>query len=199
MKYLRRIYDWIISWATKPFGSYALFTLAFCESSFSPIPPDALLVALIIGHKTKHLRFAAICTLGSVLGGFIGYFIGWGLWDLTSDFFFTYIPGFSEELFSKTRIYYNKWSFWIVLTAGFTPIPYAIFTISSGVFNINIWGFILASTLGRATRFYIVSILVGIYGDRIKTFIDKYFNMLIIVFTVMLIGGILTSKFLLSN
>ncbi|MDX9923841.1 MAG: YqaA family protein [Ignavibacteriaceae bacterium] len=204
MKFVRRMYDWVLHWADSPNGAIALFLIAFAESSFFPIPPDALLIALILGAQKKAFKFAAICTGASVLGALFGYMIGHFLWwnganefSSLAHFFFNNIPGFSTHLFYDVKALYDEWNFWIIFTAGFTPIPYKVFTVTGGAFNVNIVLFTIASILGRAGRFFLVSYLIWKFGPQIKTFIDKYFNMLAIGFTVLLIGGFVIIKYLI--
>jgi len=197
IKYLRRLYDWVLSWAHHPMGGIALLFLAFIESSVFLIPPDPLLIGLTLGKRSHWLRFAVTCTVGSVLGGLFGYFIGYQLWDWTSDFFFNHMPGFTPEAFEKMKAYYDQYKFWIVFTSGFTPIPYKLFTISSGVFHISLIGFTVASACGRALRFFLVAFLVGRYGEPIHNFIDRYFGILTYAFVAALIGGVYVVKFLL--
>lgn len=203
MKFVRKIYDWVLHWAETQYGPVALFILAFAESSFFPIPPDALLIALALGVRKKSYYFAGICTLASVLGALLGYGIGHFVWwnginefSAVANFFFNNIPGFTEELFYKVKELYDQWNFWIIFTAGFTPIPYKVFTITGGAFNINLLLFLLASVIGRAGRFFLVAFLIWKYGEQIKGFIDKYFNWLAIGFTVLLIGGFVGIKYL---
>lgn len=203
MKVIRNLYDWVLHWAETPYGPLALFLLAFAESSFFPIPPDALLIALALGARSKSFKFAALCTLASVLGAILGYAIGHFLWwdsvnqfSNVANFFFINIPGFTHELFYKVKALYDEWNFWIIFTAGFTPIPYKVFTISGGAFSINIVLFIIASIISRAGRFFLVSFLIWKFGEQIKGFIDKYFNWLAISFTVLLVGGFVGIKYL---
>jgi membrane protein YqaA with SNARE-associated domain len=203
MKYLRQLYDWMLHWAETPYGPIALFILAFAEASFFPIPPDALLIALVLGARKKAFQFALNSTIASVLGAIFGYSIGHFAWwngdaqfSNFALFFFNNIPGFTENLFFKVKELYDEWNFWIIFTAGFTPIPYKVFTISAGAFKINFFLFILASIISRAGRFFIVAGLIWKFGDQIKDFIDKYFNILAIVFTVLLIGGFVAIKYL---
>lgn len=203
MKYLRRLYDWVLHWADTPYGPAALFILSFAEASFFPIPPDALLIALVLGLRKKAFSFATICTIASVTGAILGYMIGHFLWWAGSSefsslalFFFNNIPGFTEEIFYKVKALYDEWNFWIIFTAGFTPIPYKVFTISGGAFEINIALFIIASIISRAGRFFLVAFLIWKFGAQIKSFIDKYFNMLAITFTVLLIGGFVVIKYI---
>lgn len=203
MKFIRNLYDWVLHWAETPYGPLALFILAFAESSFFPIPPDALLIALALGARSKSFKFAALCTIASVLGALLGYSIGHFLWWESSNnfsnvanFFFANIPGFTHELFYQVQALYDEWNFWIIFTAGFTPIPYKVFTISGGAFNINLILFVLASIISRAGRFFLVSFLIWKFGEQIKGFIDKYFNWLAISFTVLLVGGFVGIKYL---
>ena len=204
MKILRRIYDWVLHWAETPYGAPALFSLSFAEASFFPIPPDPLLIALVLGLRAKAFRFALICSVASVLGALLGYAIGYFAWwtpegGFTSiaHFFYNNIPGFSESRFFLVKELYDQWNFWIIFTAGFTPLPYKVFTITGGAFNINLGLFILASIISRSARFFLVSFLIWKYGESIKSFIDKYFNLLAIAFTVLLIGGFLIIKYFL--
>ncbi|MFO7447151.1 MAG: YqaA family protein [Ignavibacteriaceae bacterium] len=204
MKLLRRLYDWVLSWAETPYGGLALFVLAFAESSFFPIPPDPLLIALVLGVTAKAYKYAATCTAASVLGALLGYTIGHFLWWTPSNeftgianFFFTNVPGFTVEGFFNVQRMYEEYNFWIVFTAGFTPIPYKLITISSGAFNISLPMFIVASLVSRGARFFLVAFLIWKFGPQIKTFIDKYFNWLAVAFTVLLIGGFVVIKMVL--
>ncbi len=197
MKIVRRMYEWVLSWAHTPYGGIALFLIAFAESSFFPIPPDVLLIALCLGHREQWFRFAIICTAGSVLGALAGYGIGWGLWHSVDQFFFKYVPSFTPEAFENVQEIYRKYDFWFVFGAAFTPIPFKVITITAGVFGLNILGFVIASIVGRAARFFIVAWLLHHYGQPIGAFIDKRFNLLTIVFTVLLAGSFYVLKFVL--
>ena len=194
---IRKTYDWVLQWAHSPYGAPALFVLAFAESSFFPVPPDVLLIALALSMPSRALYFALICSVGSVLGGIAGYGIGWGLWEVVQGFFFDYVPGFSHHAFDKIRSKYELYNFWVVFTAGFTPIPYKIITVSAGVFKINFPVFVLASALSRSARFFIVAGLIYKFGTPMKGFIDRYFNLLTIAFTVLLVGGFVLIKMVL--
>jgi membrane protein YqaA with SNARE-associated domain len=204
MKYLRKLYDWVLHWAETPYGAVALFILAFAESSFFPIPPDALLIALVLGARSKAFKFASTCTIASVTGALTGYAIGHFLWWTSSgefsgiaNFFFNNIPSFTQQSFFEIQKMYSQYDFWIVFTAGFTPIPYKLITISSGAFNINLPMFVIASVISRGARFFLVSFLIWKFGPQIKTFIDKYFNWLAIAFTILLIGGFVVIDYFL--
>lgn len=180
MKILRKLYDWVLSWAHSPYGSAALFIIAFAEASFFPIPPDALLIALILGARVKAFKYATECMIASVLGAMLGYAIGYYLWwsgpEQFSDlayFFFTNVPGFTEQVFYNVKYLFDEWNFWVIFTAGFTPIPFKVFTVSGGAFDINFGLFVLAAIIGRAARFFLVAALIWKYGENIKNFIDK--------------------------
>lgn len=202
MKPVKRLYDWMLSWGDSRWGALALFLFAFAESSFFPIPPDVLLIALCIGAVSRSFRFSAICLAGSIVGAIAGYGIGYFLWQTPTgeytalaNFFFTHV--FTEESFVRVQNLYNQYNFWIVFTAGFTPLPYKLFTISGGLFHIDFAMFIVASVISRGLRFFVIGALIWKFGSPIKTFIDKYFNILAIVFTVLLIGSfVLVGKLL---
>lgn len=184
---LKRLYDWTLHWAKTPHALFALFLIAFAESSFFPVPPDLLLIAIVLSFNKNWFKAAAICLIGSVLGGMFGYFLGLKLWQAISPFFFKYV--FSQDLFLKVKTLYNQYDFWAVFIAGFTPIPYKVFTIAGGVCQINFGVFVLASALSRGARFFLVAILLRIFGEKVKTFIDKYFNLLSLIFVILLLGG----------
>lgn len=193
----------MLHWAETPYGPIALFFLAVAESSFFPIPPDALLIALALGVRSKSFKFAFLCSAGSILGALIGYGIGHYLWWSGENlsglaiFFFSHIPGFTDSVFYNIQTKFEVWNFWIVFTAGFTPIPFKVFTISAGAFDVNVWMFLIASTISRSARFFLVGLLIWKYGDPIRRFIDKYFNSLAVVFTLLLFGGFLLVKYLI--
>lgn len=202
MKILRQLYDWVLSWAATPYGPAALFVLAFFESSFFPIPPDPLLIALILGARERAFRFALVCALASVAGALLGYAIGnlawWGAGgEFTSlaRFFFDTVPGFTVEKFLLVQKLFERWNFWIIFTAGFTPLPYKVFTIAGGAFDISLIPFILASLVGRSARFFLVAWLIWRFGPQITRFIDRYFNWLAVAFTVLLVGGFMMVKY----
>lgn len=194
---VRRLYDWVLHWADTPHGMAALFVLAMAESSFFPIPPDPLLVALCLGAAKKSLRFAAAATLASVVGGVIGYGIGAGAWQLVEGWFYAYVPGVSPESFTMVQGLYDRYDFWAVFLAGLTPIPYKVFTLSAGVFNINFGVFVLASVLSRGLRFFAVAALIYRFGPPIARFIDRYFDLLAVAFGVLLVGGFIVIKMVL--
>ncbi len=192
---LRRLYDWVLYWAETPYGTWALFLLAFCESSFFPIPPDILLIALAVAIPKKSLKYALICSAGSVLGGCFGYLIGWQFMaSIGSPIVDFYGLGAKVDYIGAL---YTKYDAWAVGIAGFTPIPYKVFTIAAGVFKINFSVFVLTSLLSRSARFFIVGGLIYKFGPKIQGFIDKYFNILAVAFTVLLVVGFVVIKYVL--
>jgi len=204
MKLMRKLYDWVLHWAETPYGPAALMVLSFAEASFFPIPPDVLLIALALGARKKSLLFALYCSLASVGGAIFGYGIGQFLWwgeagqfSNIANFFFNNIPGFTTDVFYSIQSMYEEWNFWIIFTAGFTPIPFKVFTISAGAFDINFIMFLVAGLVSRSARFFLVGWLIYKFGEPIRSFIDKYFNWLAIGFTILLIGGFYVIKYLI--
>lgn len=186
---IRRIYEWVLGWADTPYGVPALFVLAFVESSFFPIPPDVLLIALALAAPSRAFRFAAWCTLGSVLGGLFGYFIGYALWSTFEPYLIPHV--FSGEKFAMVTTKYNEYGELAVFIAAFTPIPYKVFTVAAGVAKLNLLGFMGASVVGRGARFFLVALVIRLAGPTAKQLIDRYFNLLTVAGTLLLIGGFL--------
>lgn len=201
---IKRLYNWILSWSESRWGWLALFTIALFEANFFPLPPDILLIALCLGATKRSFRFATICLVGSVLGAALGYTIGYFLWTTPSgeatalaNLFYEYI--FSVDSFNNVGALYDKFNFWIVFTAGFTPLPFKLFTIAGGMFHINFMMFIIASIVSRGMRFFLIAWLIWKFGAPIKSFIDKYFNLLATLFTIMLIGFTLLAFWIFGN
>ncbi len=191
---LRRLYDWVLHWAATPYGTWALFLLAFAESSFFPIPPDVLLIAMCVARPDRSFKYALVCALGSILGGCLGYLIGWQfmatLGSRIVDFY-----GLTDKV-DYIETLYNTYDAWAVGIAGFTPIPYKVFTIAAGMFKINFMVFVLASMVSRSARFFLVGGLIYLFGPRIQRFIDRYFNLLAVTFTVLLVGSFILIKYM---
>ena len=203
MSWLKNLYDWVLGWSDSKWGSAALFILSFTEASFFPIPPDILLIALCLGSRSNSFKFVFICSLGSAMGAVFGYGIGNLLWwngqgefSSIATFFFSAIPGFSSELFYDIKLKYEEWNFWIVFVSGFTPIPFKVFTVSAGAFDINFNMFLIASLVSRTSRFLLLGALIWKFGEPIRYFIDRYFNILAILFSVLLIGSFFAIKYL---
>lgn len=196
MKWLRKLYDWVLSWAETPYANPALFLLAFSESSFFPIPPDALQIALSFSKPKSSYQYATISAVGSVLGGAFGYFIGWQLFEAIGVKILT-AYGLMEK-YNYVSALYNQYNALAVGIAGFTPIPYKLFTIAAGACKINFLIFIIASAVSRSLRFFLVATLFYFFGEKVKFFIEKYFNLLTIIFAVLLVGGFLIVKFVIK-
>jgi membrane protein YqaA with SNARE-associated domain len=190
----RRLYDWTLAWAYRPSAAVALFCLSFAESSFFPVPPDVLLMPLVLGNRRRWFRYALLCSIASVVGGAVGYAIGWGAWKAVDWIFFDYVPGFTPEVFARVQQQYEQYNFWVVFTAGFTPIPFKVITITAGVFKINFAVFLIAGIVSRSARFFLVAGLMRLFGPRITPFIERYFNWLALLFTALLIGGFVVLK-----
>ena len=154
---IRRVYDWTLSLAERKSAGGWLAALSFAEASFFPIPPDVLLIPLCLGALRKALKFALICSIASILGGAAGYAIGAFGWEALDSFFFAYVPGFTEEKFARLVAWYAEWGWPLVFFAGFSPIPYKVFTIASGVLGLAFPQFLLASTVSRSARFFLVA------------------------------------------
>lgn len=175
--------DWMISWAYTPYGAMALALLAFAESSFFPLPPDILLIALCLLDPPSSFFYATICSAASVLGGVFGYGLGkYGGRPLLKRMF-------AEARIHLVETYYQRYDAWAVGIAAFTPIPYKVFTIAAGTFLLDLKRFLLASFLGRSGRFFLVGTLFYLFGKPIAGFIREYLNVLSIIFVVLLISG----------
>ena len=194
MKYLRRMYDWMINAASGPYALPILLAVSFMESSFFPIPPDIMLIPIVLATPKKAWHIAGLATAASVVGGYFGYAIGFYGYDLIArpilDFY-----GYSHQ-FDVFKGYYHEWGAWIVFGAGITPLPYKVITIASGAVDLNLWVFGLASVAARGLRFFIVAWLLKKFGEPIRTFIEKNLGILSVLFLLLLIGGFAAIKYL---
>lgn len=173
----------------------ALFLLAFAESSFFPIPPDVLLIALALAMPSRSLWYAAVCSAGSVLGGMVGYAIGYFFWDTVGQPIINFYQ--AQAAFATVQGYYQDNAFFYILLAAFTPVPYKVFTIAGGICQIQFWQeLVLGSLIGRSLRFFAVAGLFYFFGPPIKKFIDRYFELLTVLFGILLVGGFLAIKYL---
>ena len=192
MNLLRSLYNWTLKKAEHKYSSWILSIVSFSESSFFPIPPDVLLIPMIIAKRTKAWTYALICTLSSVIGGVAGYAIGFFLFNsigiLIVEFYHL------SNSFNTFENYYKEYGILIVLGAGFTPFPFKFITIASGVFSLNIFLFILTALIARGLRFYLLASLLFIFGEKIKILIDKYFNILAVLFFILLLGSFMLIK-----
>ena len=194
MKIFRNLYDWTLSKASQKSAPWFLGIVSFAESSFFPIPPDIILIPMVLAKRTKAFFYALICTLSSVIGGILGYLIGFLLFNSIGILLINFYH--LNDQITQFQNYYNNYGVWIVIIAGFTPFPFKVITIASGLFQLNFVVFVICSLLSRGSRFYLVSILLYFFGENIKFVIEKYFNFLTILFFVLLIGSILIIRIL---
>lgn len=187
----RRLYDWVLSFAHHRHSNTALFILAFMESSFFPIPPDVLLAPLCMGNRKKSMWFATVCTMGSVIGAFLGYTIGHSMIDLA-----LHIPGITQQGIDWLAGEFEMRGSWYVFIAALTPIPFKLLTITAGFAKMNLLLFFLACLVGRTGRFFLVAGLFQWLGPKAVPFIDRYFNLLCIIFILLLIGGFALLKWI---
>ncbi len=186
----RRLYDWVLSLAETSYGTWALFWISFAESSFFPIPPDVLLAPLCLGSRTRSLWFAAVTTVGSVLGALLGYAIGYWLIDYA-----VMIPSITLEKIESLKNEFDARGQWYVLVAALTPIPFKLLTITAGAAKMSIPVFLIACVIGRAARFFLVAGIIRAIGPRAIPLIDKYFNLLCVLFVALLVGGFVVLKY----
>jgi membrane protein YqaA with SNARE-associated domain len=183
MEVLRNLIAWTSGWAATPYGGVALFGIAFAESSFFPVPPDVLLIPMALAKTSWALLFAAVATAGSTAGGILGFYIGdKGGRPLLQRFF-------KAEKVALVQGCYRRYDVWAVGMAGFTPIPYKLFSISAGAFGLDLKRFILASIVGRGGRFFLVGLAILIFGESVKAFLDEYFELAVVAFAVLFIAG----------
>jgi len=189
------LYDWTIRLAQHRHATAALFAVSFAESSIFPVPPDAMLVPMILANPRKAWLFAGVCTVASVLGGLVGYGIGYFLYDTLGKPILQ-LYGQQEQI-EHALAWYREWGAWIVAIKGFTPIPYKVVTITSGFAHLDIWAFVLASIVSRIPRFFLVAALLRRYGDPIRAFIEKRLYLVTTLFLLFLIGGFVVIEYLI--
>jgi membrane protein YqaA with SNARE-associated domain len=191
---LRRLYDWTMSLASGPRAPFALGAVSFAESSFFPIPPDILLIPMVIARRAKAFSYALLCTITSVLGGAAGYAIGALLFVQLAEPILSFY-GYLDK-FETFRSNFNDYGAWIVFIAGVTPFPYNVITIASGATGLSLPVFMLASVLARGLRFFVVAGLLYLFGPPIRTFIEERLSLMFTIFVVGLVGGFVLIKFL---
>jgi len=193
---VRRLYRWVLHWADTRYGTPALALISFAESSFFPIPPDVLQIALSVSRPRLSFYYAAVSSVASVAGGVAGWYIGSFLWDGMSGFFYNYVPGFTPETFEKVKLKYEQNAFLAIFGAAFTPIPFKVFTIAAGVFGISLKTLIIASAIGRSARFFLVATMIYFFGEQAKTLLEKYFEIITLGLFALGIGGFLAIKWM---
>lgn len=190
---LRRLYDWTMSLAATRHAERALAGVSFIESSVFPIPPDVLLIPMVLAERAKWLRYAVLCTIASVAGALLGYLIGAFVFDLLGQPILAFYN--AEDSFAKVQGWYDRWGGWGVLFAAVTPFPYKVLTIFSGFTGLNIVTFVIVSIIGRGLRFTIVAWLLYRYGEPIRAFIEKNLGLLFTLFMVLLVGGFVAVRY----
>ncbi len=184
---LKRAYDWILSFASHPYAIWILGLVSFAESSFFPIPPDPLYIAMLLGRREQTWKLATLCTVTSVVGGWLGYAIGYGLYETIGEFILqTY--GL-QAAFDKLQDSFNQWGFWIVVIKALTPIPYKVVTIACGVTQLDFVTFTIASFIARGFRFYLLATLFWYFGPPMKDYIEKNLTFVTLASLGALLGG----------
>lgn len=191
-QFVRKIYDSVFHLSKENGAIYWLFAIAFIESSFFPIPPDVMLIPMILAAPKKAWSIAGVATVGSVIGAYLGYAIGFYFFQLIAEPLLNFY-GYLEK-FNSFKDLYNQYGAWIVFGAGITPFPYKIITIASGVVHMNLIVFTIASIIARGMRFYLVAWLLKKYGETMREFIEKNLGWLSILFLLLLIGGFAVIK-----
>lgn len=190
---LKRFYDWILSYSTHPYAIWILGIVSFIESSFFPIPPDPLYMAMLMENRSRVWRLAFLCTVTSVAGGILGYYIGQVFFDtIGEEIIRTY---HLEKSFENMKEGFQKWGFWLITLKGLTPVPYKIVTITSGVVGLNLATFIIASVIARGFRFYLLAALFWFYGPRIKEFIEKNLGLV----SSLALGGLIVGYWIITK
>ena len=192
---LRRLYDWTMALAARPRAEWALAGVAFAESSFFPIPPDILLIPMVLADRRRAWRYAAVATVSSLIGGLAGYLIGAFVFDQVGRPLLEFY-GYSAR-FDEFAAMYNDWGAWIVFAAGLTPFPYKVITIASGTTGLDIVVFMMASLAARGGRFFIVAALLYWVGPPIRAFIERRLGLVFTVFMLLLVGGFVVARYLL--
>ena len=190
----RRIYDHTLNLASRKNALTWLFVISFIESSFFPIPPDIMIIPMVLATPKEAYKIAGVATVASVLGGYFGYFIGVYGFELIARPLLEFY-GYMKQ-FGEFENYYHEYGAWIVFGAGITPFPYKIITIASGVVRLDLVVFTIASVIARGMRFYFIAWLLKRFGDPMKVFIEKNPNLLSILFLLLLIGGFAAVKLL---
>jgi membrane protein YqaA with SNARE-associated domain len=187
---LRRLYAWVLHWAETPHGPRALAALSFAESSFFPIPPDVLQIALSVSRPRRSFAYAGISAVASVAGAVVGWAIGAFLWSALDRVFFVWVPGITPDVFETVRRLYLDNAFLAILTAAFTPIPFKAFTLASGVFGVPLSVLLAASAVGRSARFFGVAACIYVAGPGVKRLLDRYLELATVVLLVLFLAGL---------
>jgi membrane protein YqaA with SNARE-associated domain len=191
---LRRLYDWTIHWSRTGYATVALFVIAVAEASVFPVPPDVLMIPMVVARPRRWWWTALVCTAGSVIGAVGGWLIGWGLYEAVGE---PIVRAYHlEEKMVHVGQRYEENAFLTVVTAAFTPIPFKVITIAAGLFKVSLPMVVFAALVGRAGRFFLVAGLLRLFGERMAALIEKYFDLLAFAFLVLLVGGFFALRYL---
>jgi membrane protein YqaA with SNARE-associated domain len=190
---MRRLYDWMMDKARSERAPHALFWVSFIESSFFPIPPDVMLIPMVIANRLKAWWYATVATIGSVIGGVFGYLIGYFFFEQIGQPILEFYG--KAESFGEFTSWFNEWGVWILIIKGMTPFPYKVLTITAGVTHMPLLEFMLASVIARAMRFYLVAGLLYFFGEPIREFIEKRLSLVTTVFVILLVLGFVAIRY----
>ncbi len=193
---LKKLYKWMLDKAASPAATPSLAAISFIESSCFPLPPDLMLIPMCLANRKKAFWFAFVCSVASVLGGLLGYGIGYFLYETVGKWLLDLYGGadHSYDTFKKS---FEEWGFWLVVMAGFTPFPFKVITICSGLAKLNIGVFFVAAAVSRSARFFLEAALIYVYGDKVRDLMEKHFELITAAFFVLLVGGFLLIKFVI--
>jgi membrane protein YqaA with SNARE-associated domain len=191
---LRRLYDWCVAAADKPYAAWLMGALAFAESSIFPIPPDVMLIPMSLARPRRAFAFATLCTVTSVAGGLLGYAIGALLYDSVGQWLI-HLYGYGDKV-EVFREQYARWGTWIIILKGLTPIPYKVVTITAGFAGFSIGLFVICSIIARGMRFYLVAFLLNRYGDRARAIIEERLTFWVTISAVVLVAGAIAVVYL---
>lgn len=190
----KRLYEWTMSWARTKKAAYALFITAFVESSVFPIPPDVLLIPMVVSERKKWVKYTVVCVAGSVLGALLGYLIGWGFYESVGR---RVVEFYSlQHSMDVMAARYSENAVLTVFTAAFTPIPFKVITIAAGLFGVPIPALVIGSLIGRSGRYFLIAGLVSIFGEKVSKFIEKNFDLFTLIFAACVIGGFIALRYL---
>ena len=196
--WLRQLYAWVLGWADHRYGTWALFLISFAESSFFPIPPDVLQIALSVSKPRRAYFYAAVSAVASVLGGGFGWLIGYAFWEACGPLFLRLVPGLSQEAVDHVGKLYQANAFWAIFAAAFTPIPYKVFTIAGGIFQVPLAVLVGASLLGRSARFFLVATAIFFFGPAVRRVLEQRLELITLALFVLIVLGFVVVKYFLN-
>jgi membrane protein YqaA with SNARE-associated domain len=193
---IKKLYAWMLDKAASPAATPALAAISFIESSMFPLPPDIMLIPMCLANRKKAFWFAFVCSVASILGGLLGYAIGYFLYETVGKWLLNLYGG-ADHWFDTFQKAFDENGFWLVMMAGFTPFPFKVITICSGLTKLNLGIFVLAAAISRSARFFLEALLITIYGDKIRNILEKHLELITTAFFILLVGGFLLLKFVI--